>query len=223
MRKATCGITPEGAPSIGLSALAALVFALLGCEMAAIVFLVLTFFCCNFFRDPERVTPVGEGLAVSPADGKVIKVERRKDPFGGEERQCICIFMNVFNVHVNRFPVTGKVAAIRYHAGKFVNASFDKASEENERCAYSISDSENRTFTMVQIAGLVARRIVCRVDLGDELARGERFGMIKFGSRVDLYLPEGFDPCVSVGTHVLAGQTVLARIEGSTPSQETSP
>ena len=211
MRKATCGITPEGAPSIGLSALAALVFALLGCEISAIIFLVLTLFCCNFFRDPERVVPVAGGLAVSPADGRIIKVERRKDPFTGEMRQCICIFMNVFNVHVNRFPVAGRVAAIQYHPGKFLNASFDKASEDNERCAYSIEDGEKRLFSMVQIAGLIARRIVCRVDVGDELERGERFGMIKFGSRVDLYLPEEYAPCVNVGMHVLAGQTILAK------------
>lgn len=210
MRKPSIGITPEGVPSIGLSALACLVFALLGWAVPALLFLLLTFFCCNFFSDPERVAPTGKGLAVSPADGKVVRVTSLPDPFTGEPRQCICIFMNVFNVHVNRSPVTGKVRDIAYHAGKFVNAALDKASHDNERCAYSLEDADGRTWSMVQIAGLVARRIVCRVDVGDSLARGQRLGMIKFGSRVDLYLPEGYAPAVTVGRHVLAGQTVLA-------------
>lgn len=210
MRKPSYGITPEGAPSIGLSALAALVFALLGYCIPATLFLLLCFFCCNFFRDPERVVPVKPGLAVSPADGKVVKVTSMPDPFTGEPRLCICVFMNVFNVHVNRSPVEGRVADIAYHPGKFLNASLDKASSDNERCAYALEDADGKRWTMVQIAGLVARRIVCRVDIGDGLRRGERFGMIKFGSRVDLYLPDGYEPKVRVGQKVLAGQSVLA-------------
>ncbi len=210
MRKASSGITPEGLPSIGLTALASLVFALLGLCVPALAFLLLALFCCNFFRDPERVVPQEAGLAVSPADGKVIKVTGVPDPFTGESRLCICIFMNVFNVHVNRSPVEGRVEDIAYHPGKFFNASFDKASTDNERCAYSLRDTDGKLWSMVQIAGLVARRIVCRVDKGDVLARGERFGMIKFGSRVDLYLPDGYLPKVTAGEHVLAGQTVLA-------------
>ena len=123
--------------------------------------------------------------------------------------------MNVLNVHVNRSPVAGRVAAIAYHPGKYINAAFDKASTDNERCAYSLEDAAGASWTMVQIAGLVARRIVCRVDPGDSLDRGQRFGMIKFGSRVDLYLPEGYAPAVSIGQKVLAGQTVLAaRVAG---------
>jgi len=210
MRKPTYGITPEGAPSIGLTALSALVFALLGLTLPALLFLLLCFFCCNFFRDPERVVPVAPDLAVCPADGKVIKITSMPDPFTGESRLCVCIFMNVFNVHVNRSPIEGQVEAIAYHPGKFINASFDKASTDNERCAYDLSDRDGKRWSMVQIAGLVARRIVCRVDVGDGLKKGERFGMIKFGSRVDVYLPDGYEPKVHVGQKVLAGQTVLA-------------
>ena len=215
MRNASTGITPEGGPSIGLCVLTTLVFAILGWPIPAMLFLLLTLFCCNFFRDPERVVPYAPGQAVSPADGKVIKIASMPDPFTGEPRQCICVFMNVFNVHVNRSPVAGKVADIAYHPGKFINAAFDKASMDNERCAYRLEDAEGCHWTMVQIAGLVARRIVCRVETGDSLARGERFGMIKFGSRVDLYLPQGYTPAVSVGRKVLAGQSVLAVKEQS--------
>ena len=210
MRNPSPGITPEGGPVIGLCVLASLVFAILGWAAPALVFLLLTLFSCHFFRDPERVVPVGPDLAVSPADGKIIKIAMMPDPFTNEPRQCICVFMNVFNVHVNRSPVAGRVAAIAYHPGKYINAAFDKASSDNERCAYSLEDATGDSWTMVQIAGLIARRIVCRVDPGDSLGRGQRFGMIKFGSRVDLYLPEGYAPAVSIGQKVLAGQTVLA-------------
>ena len=210
MRKASIGITPEGVPSIGLCALAALVFACLKLWFPAVLFLAATLFCVNFFRDPERVIPSKAKVAVSPADGKVIKIYRAPDPFTGEMRQCICIFMNVFNVHVNRSPVAGTVTGINYHQGLFLNASFDKASEDNERCSYQLRDAEGQIWSMVQIAGFVARRIVCRVDEGEELQRGERFGMIKFGSRVDLYLPEGMRPAVHVGETVLAGVNILA-------------
>ncbi len=219
MRKASFGLTPEGAPSIALTALASLVFAVLDFAPPALIFLALCFFCCNFFRDPERVVPTGPDLAVSPADGKVIKVTTMPDPFTQKPRLCICIFMNVFNVHVNRSPVAGKVVDIAYHAGKFINASFDKASCDNERCAYLLEDNGGGRWSMVQIAGLVARRIVCRVDPGDTLARGERFGMIKFGSRVDLYLPEGYEPRVKIGEKVLAGQSILAELPLGAVSQ----
>lgn len=211
MRKPAIGITPEGAPSIALAALLTLVFALLRWPVPALLGLGLTWFCCNFFRDPERVVPHASGLAVSPADGKIVRIADMPDPFTGRMRPCVCIFMNVANVHVNRSPVTGVVRDIAYHPGKFLNASFDKASTDNERCAYSLEDDAGRDWSMVQIAGLVARRIVCRVDIGDSLLRGERFGMIKFGSRVDLYLPEGYTPKVTVGQKVLAGQTVIAQ------------
>ena len=215
MRKASIGITPEGAPSIGLSALAAVVFAILGLWLPAVLFLCCTLFACNFFRDPERVVPGGQGLAVSPADGKVIKIARMPDPFSGEERLCMCIFMDVFSVHVNRSPVAASVAAQAYHPGRFFNAALDKASRDNERCAWLLEEENGARWTMVQIAGLIARRIVCRAEEGDVLARGERLGMIKFGSRVDLYLPDDYQPVAAVGQEVFAGQSVVARREPS--------
>lgn len=210
MRKPSFGITPEGGPAIFLSALAAEAFAFLGWWPPAVLFLLLTAFCCNFFRDPERVVPHAPGLAVSPADGKVVRVADMPDPFTGKPRQCVCIFMNVFNVHVNRSPVAGSVSDIAYHEGKFFNASLDKASHDNERCAYQVREEDGAVWTMVQIAGLVARRIVCRVDVGDVMRRGERFGMIKFGSRVDVYLPDTYEATVRVGQNVLAGQSAIA-------------
>lgn len=211
MRKPSIGITPEGGPSIFLAALAAEAFAFLGCWPLAVLFLLLALFSCHFFRDPERVVPRAPGLAVCPADGKVVRIETRPDPFSGAQRQCVCIFMNVFSVHVNRSPVDASVADIAYHEGKFLNAALDKASHDNERCAYLLREEDGTEWTMVQIAGLVARRIVCRVEPGDLLARGERYGMIKFGSRVDLYLPDGYTPEVRIGQKVNAGQTVIAK------------
>lgn len=216
MRKASSGITPEGIPSLLLTALGTLVFALVDCWPMAIIFFLLFAFSLHFFRDPERVVPTGVSLAVSPADGKVVKIQNMPDPFTGESRQCVCIFMNVFSVHVNRAPVSGNIAGIRYYAGKFLNAAWDKASTDNERCAYDLQDHDGNHWTMVQIAGLIARRIVCRVDEGDSVKRGERYGMIKFGSRVDLYLPDDYAPVVSVGEQVFAGQSVVAEKKGST-------
>ena len=210
MRKANSGITPEGIPSIGLTALAALVFGLLHIWPLAVLFLTLAAFSLHFFRDPERVVPKGPGLAISPADGRIIRIEKRPDPFSGEERTCISIFMNVFSVHVNRSPVAATVKALAYHPGLFLNAAFDKASRDNERCAYSLEDQDGALWSVVQIAGLIARRIVCRVEEGDVLGRGERFGMIKFGSRLDMYLPEGYVPVVHIGDAAFAGQTTLA-------------
>ncbi len=215
MYKPNSGITPEGIPSIGLCALASLVFAMLGWWFFAIIFLGLAAFSCHFFRDPERVVPTVKDIAVSPADGKIIKIAQMADPFTGEMRQCICIFMNVFSVHVNRSPVAGKVQSIAYHPGDFINAAFDKASHSNERCAYAIKDADGNDWSMVQIAGLIARRIVCRVEEGEKLKRGERFGMIKFGSRVDVYLPDSYKPSVYIGQQVFAGQTVLSQKEDS--------
>ena len=211
MRPANAAITPEGYPVIFLTTLCALASALLGSAALTVVFVVLVWFSLNFFRDPERVVPQEAGAATSPADGKVVKIERRVDPMTGEERTCICIFMNVFNVHVNRTPVAGTVEQIAYWPGKFFNASLDKASAYNERCGYAVKSDEGPVFSFVQIAGLVARRIVCRAELGDHVARGERIGMIRFGSRVDLYLPAGYTPAVTLGREVLAGQTIVAR------------
>jgi phosphatidylserine decarboxylase len=211
MHKPTIGLSLEGMPFIFLTAVATLAFALLGCWFMTLLLLAVLFLVLNFFRDPERVIPQEPGVAVSPADGKVIKVETMRDPLTGEDRTAICVFMNVFNVHVNRVPVAGRIARISYFGGKFLNASFDKASSDNERNAVLIEDKDGNSWTMVQIAGLIARRIICWAEEGDELGRGQRFGLIKFGSRVDLYVPSGYGPSVRVGEKVFAGQTILAR------------
>lgn len=211
MYKPSIGLSLEGLPFIFFTAIATLTFALLDCWFIATVLLVALFFVLNFFRDPERVIPQEQGVAVSPADGKVIKVETMRDPMTGEDRTTICVFMNVFNVHVNRMPVAGRIARISYFGGKFLNASFDKASTDNERNAVLVEDAEGKSWTMVQIAGLIARRIICWGEEGDSLSRGQRFGLIKFGSRVDLYLPVDYEPKVRIGDKVFAGQSILAR------------
>ncbi|HIW78890.1 MAG TPA: phosphatidylserine decarboxylase family protein [Candidatus Bilophila faecipullorum] len=211
MRKANIGVAPEGLPFLFLLALTTLTFAALRCWPLALLFLVFTWFAGHFFRDPERVVPTEADAAVSPADGRIVRVEPKADPITGEVRPCISIFMNVVNVHVNRMPVAGKIEAIRYFPGAFFNAALDKASTDNERCAYLVRDEEDRPWVMVQVAGLVARRIVCRVEEGDSLARGERYGMIRFGSRVDLYLPPDYSAVVTNGDVVTAGESILAR------------
>jgi len=204
------GIVKEGVPYILFGALCSLVFALIGLKFIAILFLIITFFTLNFFRDPERIPPKEEGIVISPADGKVVDISRAKDPFLGEEREKISIFMNIFNVHVNRAPVSGKIQQIRYIKGKFLNASLDKASEFNERNMLRIT-TEDGDFTVVQIAGLIARRIVCWVRESEEVAISQRIGLIKFGSRVDLYLPPGYKIKVSNGQKVIAGLSVVAK------------
>lgn len=209
MHRGKIGLAPEGYPFLVLCAFSALLFAIIDCWLVALVLLLTTWIAAHFFRDPERAVPTKEGVAVSPADGKIVKIQEAPDPFTGQPRTCISVFMNLFSVHVNRMPVAAKIVAISYYPGKFFNASLDKASQCNERCAYSIAGDDG-DFVMVQIAGLVAQRIVPRVAEGDTLGRGERFGMIKFGSRVDLYLPENYSPAVSVGQKAYAGQTVIA-------------
>lgn len=178
-----------------------------------------------FFRDPDRAPPAGENLdraLLCPADGVVVKVESASPPpeARADERPLVrvCVFMNVFNVHVNRSPCAGTVEAIHYHHGAFLNASFDKASELNERAAMVVRRDDGARLIVVQIAGLVARRIVSKVRTGQRLGPGERYGLIKFGSRVDLYLPEGFEPAVRVGQKVTAGVSVLARVRTASPT-----
>lgn len=211
MKLPSIGITAEGLPIIALTALTSLIFAILSCWFLSIIFLILVWFSCHFFRDPERVVPQGQGLVVSPADGKIISITKINDPITGEKRLCICVFMNVFSVHVNRVPVSGTITNIVYHSGKFFNAAWDKAATDNERCIYQLVDKNGQSFTFVQIAGLIARRIVCRVDNNDVLQRGQRFGLIRFGSRVDLYLPEGYAERVRIGEQVFAGQSIVAQ------------
>lgn len=173
-----------------------------------------TVWCYYFFRDPERVTPAREGLVISPADGVVSLIEPAVPPaeLGMPQTPLtrVSVFMNVFNCHVNRTPVPGTVKAVAYRPGKFLNASLDKASEDNERNSVCVEMADGRQVAMVQIAGLVARRIVSFVKGGEVLEPGERFGLIRFGSRVDVYLPEGVRPLVAVGQTMVAGETVLA-------------
>ena len=180
----------------------------------------LTVWCYYFFRDPERVTPARPGLVVSPADGIVSLIEPATPPaeLGMPDVPLtrISVFMSVFNCHVNRAPVAGEVTAVADRPGKFFNASLDKASADNERNGLCIRVADGRDLAVVQIAGLVARRIVCFVSPGEALQTGERFGLIRFGSRLDVYLPEGVAPLVSIGQTMVAGETVLAELNAPT-------
>lgn len=180
--------------------------------------LVLTIWCYYFFRDPVRSVPQEEGIIVSPADGVISLLQPAAPPpelgLGDTPRTRISVFMNVFNCHVNRAPHAGAVAKVAYHAGQFLNASLDKASEKNERNSIVIQLSDGRDLPVVQIAGLVARRILCETQEGDHLSTGERYGLIRFGSRLDIYLPEGVEPRVAVGQTMVAGETVLAHLDG---------
>jgi len=175
-----------------------------------------TAFCLYFFRDPERVPPARHNLVVAPADGRVVLVGPAVPPaelgLGDAPRQRVAIFLSVLDVHVNRAPIEGRVTRIAYRHGAFVNAALDKASEDNERNAMAIRTTDGRDLAVVQIAGLIARRILCHVREGDMLATGERFGIIRFGSRTDVYLPEGVQPLVSVGQTMIGGETVLAEL-----------
>ena len=175
-----------------------------------------TVWCYYFFRDPERVTPKGDNLVISPADGIVSLIEPAVPPaeLGMPDTPLtrVSVFMNVFNCHVNRAPVAGEITEIAYRPGKFFNASLDKASEDNERNSLRIKMADGREVAAVQIAGLVARRIVCFTKKGAHTQAGQRFGLIRFGSRVDVYLPEGVTPRVSIGQTMVAGETVLAKL-----------
>ena len=184
---------------------------------------VVTIWAYTFFRDPDRVTPVRPGLIVSPADGVVSMIEPAAPPaeldMGTAPMLRISVFMNVFNCHVNRCPIEGRVERIAYRPGKFVNASLDKASVDNERNGLALRLADGRRLAVVQIAGLVARRIVCEVAEGSTLATGQRFGMIRFGSRLDVYLPDGVAPLVAVGQTMVAGETVLADLSSAEPAR----
>lgn len=183
----------------------------------------LTLWCYYFFRDPKRFVPENAGLLVSPADGVVSLIERAVPPaelgMGPEALVRVSVFMSVFNCHVNRAPITGRVAAVAYRPGKFFNASLDKASEENERNALAIELADGRKIAVVQIAGLVARRIVCWKAPGDMLRTGERFGLIRFGSRLDVYLPEGVHPQVALGQTMIGGESVIALVGQDVPAR----
>ena len=181
----------------------------------------LTVWCYYFFRDPERQTPIREGLLVSPADGVISLIEPAVPPaeleMGDQALTRVSVFMNVFNCHVNRAPIGGRITKIAYRPGKFLNASLDKASVDNERNSMAIEMADGRKIAVVQIAGLVARRILCEVQEGSELQTGERFGMIRFGSRVDVYLPEGVEPLVALGQTMISAETVIADLTSLEP------
>ena len=183
----------------------------------------LTIWCYYFFRDPKRAVPTNAGLMVSPADGVVSLIERAVPPpelgMGPEALMRVSVFMSVFNCHVNRAPIAGRVSEIAYRPGKFLNASLDKASVDNERNSIRIDMADGRSIAVVQIAGLVARRILCFAVKGQDLRTGERFGLIRFGSRLDIYLPDGVEPQVALGQTCIAGETVIATIGQDSPQR----
>ncbi len=207
---------PEGRKFVAIFAAVTLLLFLVS-DLLGWIGVGLTIWCYYFFRDPERVPPLRDGVIVSPADGVVSLIERAVPPEElGMTRDAlirISVFMSVFNCHVNRMPVGGRIEAVAYRPGKFFNASLDKASADNERNSLHIRMDDGRDVAVVQIAGLVARRIVCFVKPGDRLATADRFGLIRFGSRLDVYLPEGVLPAVRVGQTMIAGETILADLD----------
>lgn len=213
---------PEGRRFVAIFLVIALVLFLIS-DFLGWIGLGLTVWCYYFFRDPKRTTPVDDNLFISPADGVVSLIGRAVPPpelgMDGSELIRVSVFMNVFNCHVNRSPIAGTVRKVAYRPGKFLNASLDKASSDNERNSLCIEMRDGRQVAVVQIAGLVARRIVCFVQDNATLEAGERFGLIRFGSRVDVYLPEGVKPLVSVGQTMVAGETVLADISYDGPAR----
>lgn len=210
MKKPKIPVAGEGLPFIAFSAFVTVVFAMLDYDILAMSFMMLTAFVLYFFRDPSRIDPCEEDAFVSPADGKVILVEKvYDDRFVNEHVYKVSIFMNVFNVHVNRTPFAGKVESIKYSPGRFYSANTERGALENEFCAVTMVTESDQRFAFVQVAGLIARRIVCWAEKGDALTRGQRFGLIRFGSRVDLYLPLKTQLEVSPGQKVSAGETVL--------------
>ncbi|WP_424976053.1 phosphatidylserine decarboxylase [Dinoroseobacter sp. S124A] len=214
---------PEGRKFVAIFAAVALALFLLW-EPLGWIGVGATVWCYYFFRDPERVTPPRPGLVISPADGVVSLIEPAVPPaelgMADTPLTRVSVFMNVFNCHVNRAPVPGTVKAVAYRPGKFLNASLDKASEDNERNSLCLEMADGREVAVVQIAGLVARRIVSFVSGGEALATGDRFGLIRFGSRVDVYLPEGVEPSVMVGQTMVAGETVLADLGAPMAAEE---
>ena len=206
-------IAKEGCPYLALVGGITLLVHFLGGIAWSWPLWIIFIFVLQFFRDPQRIAALGRDLVLSPADGRIVVVERTLDPYADREALKISVFMNVFNVHSNRSAVNGLVKEVQYFPGKFVNADLDKASTENERNAVVI-DANGQLVTLVQVAGLIARRILCYIHVGDRLKAGERYGFIRFGSRVDIYLPLTTEPLVSVGDKVFATNTALARLPG---------
>lgn len=211
-------VAREGWPFIGGFAAISLVLMLIA-EPLGWIGVVLTAWCVYFFRNPDRVTPARTGLVISPADGVVQMIADVAPPpeldMGIEPRTRVSVFMNVFDCHVNRIPIDGRIGRLSYVPGRFVNAALDKASEENERQLARVDMADGRSIGFVQIAGLVARRIICYLQEDQAVRAGERFGLIRFGSRVDVYLPAGTAPQVAIGQRAIAGETVLADLNAS--------
>jgi phosphatidylserine decarboxylase len=203
-------IAREGWPFIAIAVAATVVLAWLGGVLGFIVGALATAFVVQFFRDPPRRVPETPNAVLSPADGRIVSVGVARDPWLKRDALRISVFMNVFNVHSNRSPVDGEVREVWYHAGAFVNAALDKASTDNERNALHLRTAQGRDVTCVQVAGLIARRILCYVKKGDALSRGQRYGFIRFGSRVDVYLPADAQPRAAVGDVVYATESILA-------------
>jgi phosphatidylserine decarboxylase len=207
-------IAREGWPFLAIAAAVSAAVGYLAGWGWSIPLWLVTLFILQFFRDPARELPSDPQAVVSPADGRVVVVGKARDPYRDCEALKISVFMNVFNVHSNRSPVDGVISEVVYHHGSFVNASLDKASIENERNALLITTTAGRDVTCVQVAGLIARRILCYVGAGASLTRGQRYGFIRFGSRVDVYLPLDAEPRAAIGDKVYASETVLARLAG---------
>ena len=205
-------IAREGWPFLAIAVIASLIVAVLFGWGWSLPLWLVTLFILQFFRDPARTIPEEPRAVLAPADGRIVAVEKARDPWLERDALKISVFMNVFNVHSNRAPVDGVVRKRWYHAGAFLNAALDKASTQNERNALWLRTPDNRDVTCVQIAGLIARRILCYVDEGAGLARGQRFGFIRFGSRVDVYLPLDAEASASLGEKVTAGVSIIARL-----------
>jgi phosphatidylserine decarboxylase len=205
-------IAREGWPFLGIAVAVALLVGVFAGWWWSLPLWLAALFVLQFFRDPSREVPEDPAAVVAPADGRIVAVEKARDPWLQRDALKISVFMNVFNVHSNRAPVDGTVKQVWYHAGRFLNAALDKASLENERNALWLRTRSGADVTCVQVAGLIARRILCYVSAGAELARGERFGFIRFGSRVDVYLPPDAQPVAAIGDKVHAAQSVLARL-----------
>ena len=203
-------IAKEGYPIIAIPALLTIIALLLGWNWAAAVLVIVTLAVAAFFRDPERIPPLGSDLILAPADGKVVEI-RRVEGAAGDAGARLSIFMSPLDVHVNRAPVSGTVQKIEYQKGCFMPAYKEDCSENNERNALTLVGSDGLPVKLVQIAGIMARRIICRAKPGDTLEAGERFGIIMFGSRVDVYIPTGAEIVVGEGVHVTGGESVLAR------------
>ena len=204
----------EGYRFIAIFAIVTFGFYYYGLTILAFIGIVLTVWCALFFRNPNRITPQGDDLVISPADGVVQFIVQDTPPaelgFGDEKLTRVTVFMNVFNVHINRAPISGTVEKVQYKPGKFLNADLEKASSDNERQSFVMKTDSGKQVIFVQIAGLVARRIMGWINVGDTLEAGDRFGLIRFGSRVDIFLPKGVEPKVCVGQTAIAGETILA-------------